>query len=344
MLIGEKNISLLSDIINGNVKYRLPVVYVSKLYDNRTTPVDVRFLASKLKGVAHVLVLQGPWLNNRLRDLCHGKNEYYGAIGIYFPNPAVAHKRYLYRALMGYDEIQFSKTVRDVIEYANNQNVPALYTWQGVNNALLRDRWSSRGTDLVEAQRKIHDAENDAVKTKQAADELIDSTAKEMDDMGHQISELTKRIEALTCENAGLRAKLGTLGSTPLVYSGTEDELFAGEIKELILTVLEETIKADPQAKTRRADVIRDILQHNDYKHVIPEKAEQLKKLLKGYKGLTLPLRSALEDFGFKITDDGKHHKLVYRGDPRYHTTMSKLASDHREGQNAASDIIKDML
>ena len=324
VLIGEKNISLLSGIINGNVKYRLPVVYVSKLYDNRTTPVDVRFLASKLKGVAHVLVLQGPWLNNRLRDLCHGKNEYYGAIGIYFPNPAVAHKRYLYRALIGYDEIQFSKTVRDVIEYANNQNVPALYTWQGVNNALLRDRWSSRGADLIEAQRAMRDVESNAEKTKKDAEDLVEGTVKDITDMGRQISELTKQNEALQCEVAGLRAKLGTLGSTPLLYTGNEDELFAGEIKELILTVLEETIKADPQAKTRRADVIRDILQHNDYKHVIPEKAEQLKKLLKGYKGLTPPLRSALDDFGFKITDDGKHYKLVYRGDPRYHTTMSK--------------------
>lgn len=150
--------------------------------------------------------------------------------------------------------------------------------------------------------------------------------------MGRQISDLTKQNEALQCEVAGLRAKLGTLGSTPLLYTGNEDELFTREIKELILTVLEETIKADPQAKTRRADVIRDILQHNDYKHIIPEKAEQLKKLLKGYKGLTPPLRSALEDFGFKITDDGKHHKLVYQGDPRYHTTLSKSASDHREG------------
>ena len=115
-LIGEKNLPLLADIINGNQKYRLPVVFVSKLYDSNT-PVNVGLLASKLKGVAHVLVLQGAWLNNRLRDLCQGKNEYYGAIGIYFPNPAVAHKRYLYRALIGYDEIQFSKTVRDVIEY-----------------------------------------------------------------------------------------------------------------------------------------------------------------------------------------------------------------------------------
>ena len=35
----------------------------------------------------------------------------------------------------------------------------------------------------------------------------------------------------------------------------------------------------------------------------------------KGYKTLTPPIRSALEEFGFRITDDSKHYKLVYRGD-----------------------------
>lgn len=48
-LVGEKNLEVLSDIINGNVGYRLPIVYVSKLYDGNS-PVNAGLLASKLKG------------------------------------------------------------------------------------------------------------------------------------------------------------------------------------------------------------------------------------------------------------------------------------------------------
>ena len=125
----------------------------------------------------------------------------------------------------------------------------------------------------------MQNVQSEAAEVKQAAEDLVESTARELEDMGRQIIELTKQNDALRCENAGLRAKIGTIGSIPLLYTGNEDELFPGEIKELILTVLEETIKADSQAQTRRAHVVRDLLQHNDYKRVIPAKTEELKKL-----------------------------------------------------------------
>lgn len=102
ILISEDNLEILVDIINGEKKYRLPVVYISKtLYDE--DPINVRRIAGRLKGVAHVLVENGLWLNDRIRRLCDSKNEYYGAIGIYYPNQAMGHRRYLYRAYEGSD-------------------------------------------------------------------------------------------------------------------------------------------------------------------------------------------------------------------------------------------------
>lgn len=55
-------------------------------------------------------------------------------------------------------------------------------------------------------------------------------------------------------------------------------------------------------------------------------------------------LRRELEDFGFNITSDGKHYKLLYYGDARYSAIMSKTSSDGRAGNNLASEIIKLML
>ena len=65
---------------------------------------------------------------------------------------------------------------------------------------------------------------------------------------------------------------------------------------------------------------------------------------LRGYKTMSSSLRRYLEGIGFIITEDGKHYRLTYRGDARYHTTLSKTASDYREGDNIALQIIRDML
>ena len=139
IIIDENKISILGNVINCLEKYKLPVVYVSKNYDN-SDPIDVNKLAAKVKGVAHVLVQKNRNLNYQIRKVCNNKNEYYGAIGIYFPNPSVQHRKYFYRAYQTFDDFLLEKIVKVVINYANSQAMEMLYTWQGVNNALLRDR------------------------------------------------------------------------------------------------------------------------------------------------------------------------------------------------------------
>jgi hypothetical protein len=52
-------------------------------------------------------------------------------------------------------------------------------------------------------------------------------------------------------------------------------------------------------------------------------------------------VRQELYDLGFKITEDGKHYKLTYRGDPRYTVILGKTPSDNRSGSNTAAKINK---
>lgn len=54
--IAEENLSLITDVINGQSHYRLPIVYVTKTVYNHD-PVNIGWLCSKLKGAAHVLLL-----------------------------------------------------------------------------------------------------------------------------------------------------------------------------------------------------------------------------------------------------------------------------------------------
>lgn len=186
VIIDKDNLDILVDVINGVSHYRLPVVYISKTFFGED-PVNVKWIASRLKGVAHVLVQKEGWLNSRLRRDCDDKNEYYGAIGIYYPNQAVGHKRFLYRAYEGSDDILMERVIRSVIQYSNSQMVDTLYTWSGVNNALLRDRYSSQKEERLAAELEKAKALNDA-------DELIAYFDDDIKKLQQQVEQLTKAM------------------------------------------------------------------------------------------------------------------------------------------------------
>ena len=251
---------------NGKKKYHFPVVYISRTYYDEE-PVDTRRLAGRLKGVAHVLIEKDSWLDSRIRRLCDGKNEYHGAIGIYYPNQAVGHKRYLYRAYEGSDTILFEKVIRNVIQYSNSQLVDMLYTWQGVNNALLRDRLSSQRAERLAAEMEKKQAKSEA-------DALIESVDEEIQKLQRQVEELTRTNDALLYENQGLRIKVNSVEALPVLYFGNKDEFFPNEIKEMLLTVLEEKLRKLDE-KTRQADVLRDIINNNGGCQHIAEKRQR---------------------------------------------------------------------
>ncbi|MBO7514797.1 MAG: hypothetical protein J6T47_04175, partial [Lachnospiraceae bacterium] len=341
-IIDARRLDFLAGIIKGRKHYRLPVVFISRTYHDED-PVDIGILAGRLKGVAHVLAQDSNVTNPRLKQLTGGENEYYGAIGIYFPTETAGHRKYPYHGDVGYDMTLLERVIRVVIQYSNSQMIDTLYTWQGVNNALLRDHLQNQrerySQELAEKEKLIRE--------KNFAEDLVDAFDDDMKRLQRQVDELTRSNEALQYENHGLRAKLAAGEAVPLLTMGDEEELYPNEIKELVLAVLDDALKKmdpDPQAVMRRRDVVADILQNNAYQHLIENRAEEIKRLLKNYDGMPSRLRSELERFGFTITEEGKHYKLTYFGDERYQTTFSKTPSDVRTGKNSAQEIQRKML
>lgn len=360
-LINENNLDIVVNVIKGIKKYRLPVVYISRTFHDEN-PVDIYRLASRLKGVAHVLVQESTQTNPRLKELCDAANEYYGAIGIYYPNQTLGHKKYFYRSADGYDSFLQEKITHYVIRFSSEQMVDTLYTWYGVNNALLMDRLKSNRAEKIAAEtaQKKAEAEKSSmieslneeeqrIRTQAyeqglaEANELIEKFDEEMLRLQQQVEDLTKANEALQFENQGLRAKLNSNDSIPVLYMGDEFEFYPGEIKDLLLSVLAES-KANLFPESRRLDVVEDILNNNNYMRISEKRAEDIKRLLKNYSGMSAKLRQSLLDFGFKITEDGKHYKLAYYGDGRYSTTFAKTPSDSRSGKNISQLIIRNML
>lgn len=334
IFIKADNVGLLTDVINETAS-RLPVVYISKTYYGEDL-VDIWKLSGRLKGVAHVLVEEGTWLNGRIRRQCDDKNEFYGAIGVYFPNSAYGHKKYLYRAYDGIDAVLSEKVIRSVIQYSNAQMMDKLYTWQGVSNALLRDRLSSRGAELLAA-------ESEKNRVAAEADELIEAVDEDIQKLKKQVEELIHATEILTYENQGLRFKMSNTDNMSILYLGEEEEFFPAEIKAMLLDALE-LVLPNYASGTRRRAVLEDIIKSNDCKRRADERSDQLKNLLRGYKTMSGSMKRTLQDMGFVITEEGKHYKLTYYGDGRYMATLAKTPSDNRSGMNIALEIIKDMF
>ena len=357
-IIDESNLDLLVSVINGTSEFRLPVIYVAKKFSNED-PLDLSRLAGRVKGTAHVLAIQDAELGYALREKCQGKNEFDGAAGIYFPNPSLDHKRYLCHSSEGYDDVQMEKIVRTVIQSGNSLIVEPLYTWQGVNNAILLNRVAAGLTEKANAEAARRQAEQEILELRNTLDEkeqrirreaaekaqaeaerILDEFDNDLLRMQKQIETLTQENESLTRENQILKNKLDTSDHLPVLTTGEEEDLYPGEIKDLILTILSEVSSAT-QTNTRRAHVISDLIENNSFEHITAARAETVKKLLKGYDGMTAPLRHALEDIGFVITEDGKHYKLTYYGDNRYQIIISKTPSDFKTGRNSIQKLNK---
>lgn len=335
VLINDDNLNLLADLIKGNTRYKLPAVYVSKTIFN-TDPLEVIQLAESLKGAAHVLVQEDRASNAKCRLMCENNNEFNGAVGIYYPNPAVLKKRYLYKSYSGSDKVLLNKVIKDVIAYLNFQNIEKLYTWHGVNNALLHDNLNSQIEKRIEAEKARQSAENEK-------DMVYDSFDDEIKKLRCQVEELSKNNDILKYENQGLRDKISGYSTLPVLYFGSEEGLFTDEVKDIILSSLEEILKRTPE-KTRRWDVLNDIISSNDFKHINEEKQKIVKRLFRGYEYVSVMMRQELASIGFELKEEGKHYKILYYGDERYWTAISKTPSDGRSGKNIAQTIIKTML
>lgn len=330
-VIGRDNLDLLTGVINGEADYDLPVVYVSKTPGNNDS-VNVADLSKRLRGVAHVFTEETVELDPIIREKTEEKNEYLGAIGIYYLKTG-KHRRFLYRSTYGYDKFLLEKVISNIVSNSTTHQIDKLFTWEGVRSALLSDKLIAQKEERAKAEQARERAENEA-------SEVIDTFDSDLKKYQEQVDYLLNKTGALEMENQGLKAKLNSKESVPVLCMGDEYEFYQGEIKDLLLAVLSDALKGIAEG-TRRFDVITDIIEANGYEKISEKKAEELKRIMNNYDGMSAKTRQALKELGFEITEEGKHYKVRYYGDGRYQSTYSKTPSDARTGKNAAQQTIK---
>ena len=316
----NSEISLATGLMLGESGCHLPVVYVSVGFTEKHA-IDANVLANDLAGMAHVVSEPNRPFSQRLQiDLMSG-NVYGGAIGIYWPNG------------QGRQSSFFEKDF-------NNKHSLRRAIVEEVRTALLNRRPTFRCTwSSVEQQT-----------SRSAYNALKDSGSKEIgqyiEAFDTEINAKEQRIRDAEREISRLEAEMRKLESRPnstkgiVLQVGKEQDLYAGEITQIILDAIEEMQPRVP-ADSRRSHVLAAVTCDMAPIAAAKDNREQLKEILRAYRNMDGKTQKALEKMGFSITEDGKHYKLVFQGDDRYTFTLAKTGSDHRGGLNAASDIAK---
>ncbi|MFV0364674.1 MAG: hypothetical protein ACK5LL_16515 [Suipraeoptans sp.] len=319
--------TLTENVIQRKTKMMLPIVYISRLVDKESN-LNVDDLAFRLQGVAHVIYEPENYEKNVKVDIAENK-DYFGKVFIFYPSKNKKNGMLSYFDTDQSKEWVENRISNDVYSYINQRIRKNIDTWDGVLNEQLH----FQNIELLKTKESVEE-END---------QLYEEFGNQLTKMEATNSKLNGEIQRLTAEVQGLRLKMADKGQVPMLLSGEEKEFYSGEIKEIVLEILDDYLKTCYEG-SRREHVISDLIENNEFMHLPEKRKETLKKALKGYRTLNGSLKSDLEALGFEITSDGKHYKWSYFGDNRYVATVSKTSSDGRAGMNMAATMEKLMF
>ena len=134
--ITDSDMDLYQKVLTKESESRLPVVLVSRTADDQE-PLSVAWLASRLKGAAHVLVEKSAQECYGIRAFCGKSEEPFGAVWVYYPSGSVRCKKFCYRSATGNADARLEMVIRSVIQYGIAQRKDRLMTWNGVIGAIL---------------------------------------------------------------------------------------------------------------------------------------------------------------------------------------------------------------
>ena len=324
------NLDEIEKIILGEAGNTLPVIFLS------STPygyyaADPEALADKYAGMAHVYAQRDDEVTFTLKEKLQKNVPYGGAIITYFPVKSL-QPNFIPYGKFDTNEI-YNRINKGINFYYKSQNYGQMTTYDEVSSVVVGQRninLISQNEQIIEENQKISDENRSIVET-------FDTDLKKTDEENER---LKRRIADLETENRILKQRLNAIDEKPLLVYGKEEEIYPGEIKELLIDILK---NANLKPNSRRADIVKDILGSNPVNPSLKERYDELKDILNNYRGLDPDQINRLEKLGFTVTSDGKHHKLTYHDD-RYITTLAKTSSDVRSGKNAISLIIKNMM
>ena len=305
-------------LMNGDAENYLPIVYVSRRFDEYLD-VDPLPLARALGGIAHVLIEPDRSFSRTIQPQVESNNVYGGRLGVYWPN-GNSYRYFLNETTP--TEFDLRNLITSRIRSALLHRRPlSRCTWSIAEAEVARvalEALRSSGSNDVEEYVRIFDAE-------------INAKNKQIEDAESEIAKLKSR---------NFRSSEDRLESPVKLNFGGEQEFLEGEFNEIVGDAIQNYLQA-VQSDSRRHDIIQSLVNNSKFSLGLKDRRERLKEILRSYKSMTKDIRTDLEDIGFRISEDGKHFKLIYMDDERYTFALPKSGGDFRGGLNAVSDIGK---
>ncbi len=326
VLITRQNITLAEDVICGKTKYLLPIVYVTKRFMDSTTILDTEELAKDLAGTAHVLVEESTDITRKLKRRTGGKNPFNGAVHIYYTDKA--GNRIIPEEFSESNTFR-KEIVESVCKRLSQVKVEDRYTWETIKYQKLLEKnqkYKEENTELAEA-----------------SEEVLKLKDEEYAQLEEEANELRSKVEYY--KDALQKKKDRQTGD--IVFACSESEFFEGEIKDMILELLEREKKQmddDPnQVGWRIYHVLKAILEENEITGKGKILEGDLKDILSRKDRLTPKDKKRLNELGF-ISKENKHNKLYFHGDGRYMITLGSTPSDGHASNNAASTAVNTIV
>ncbi|HZF52361.1 MAG TPA: hypothetical protein VE093_27085 [Polyangiaceae bacterium] len=318
--LAESDVDLATRIVFAKSDNYLPIVYVSVDFMGQPR-VDISALARTLSGVAHVVVEPSRSFSLNLAHKTWSNNVYGGAVGIYWGGEYV---RLLTRDFSSRKDLEqeIEYRVRNAALYARSTKA---CTWAALAESISRKRIQ----ELKDSGATVLDEYSKAFDTEIAA-------------LREQRADLESRLQHVQALNQQIAAKAVTSSSGP-ISMGKEQELYPGEFRDVLLALLIEA-RGRVYPEGRHKVMIESILAANVGTDTPVQMEQELKDCLSKAQIISGREKDRLKALGFTITEEGKHYKAVFRGDPRLTFSLFKTASDHRAGKNLASEMVRRLL
>ena len=320
IFLAESDLDMAMRILDGETTNFLPIIYASSTWRNQPA-FDSKDLARRVSGMAHVVVEPSRRFSFLLANRLNRKNPYEGAVAICWPNSNNRQSRlYPYH----FDSsISFSNEITNVVREALAGCRPDhRCTWSYIRELVFGHRVDvlrQEGTTSIEQYIKTFDEELTATRKQ------LEETSREL---ARVKSDAARNYQAFRAQEDGLLA------------FGDEQDLYSGEHRDVLIYALG-IAKNNVFEKGRVLDILTSILNANKSSGEMERLQQAIRNAVGNCTNAGNKERRALEDIGFNITEEGKHLKLVFRGDDRYTISMPKSGSDHRGMKNWISDAIK---
>ena len=325
----------------------MPIVYVTRFFDNNETSLNVNELAKDLAGAAHIFVEENTYITSKLRLLTNGKNPFNGAVQVYY------NSRLSTRFLPDIDSPEKFRFIvaNSVFRRLSLLRIDEAYSYNTVKYKKLQEEHVKIKSALVSSEKAQQKLKEDI----EIYDALLATQDNEINDYKNNTKSSMENIADLENEKIALQSEVQTLrdslqknrGLMPgtIELRSKEKEFCDGEISDLLIEILTDylrTLTYDGGKKSwRTAHILESVIKSTSKIGEREGLQSEIKKAVAKVDKLDTTSRRELKKIGFVIDDDEKHIKVCFKGDSRYCMTLAKTPSDNCEAENNASDITK---